>query len=141
MDIPVIGVIYKLIIGAEYYIGSTVESLQGRMSSHYRQAIETPERKLYKAVLKNGGWETVKLEVIEMNIVKNAEELRNKEETYINKDDVLCLNIKRAVLTPEERVALKKEVSSRCKKAKYAIDSKVPEWREKERAKKKELYN
>lgn len=140
-ELPIIAFLYKLIVGDKWYIGSSIESIQARIGRHYRQGLETPDRKLYKTVAEVGGWKNVKVEIITTFSFMTKEDLWKEEDKYMKLDDPLCLNSNRAILTTEERINQKKEVSSRCKRTKYAKDSQDPEWKEKERARARELYN
>ena len=56
---------------------------------------ETPDRKLFKYIAENGGWDAVKVEVIETMIPEA--ELHSHEDTYINLEDPLCLNTRCAI--------------------------------------------
>lgn len=132
-ELPVVAFLYKLIVGDRWYVGSSRESIQQRMSKHYQQGIATPDRKLYKAVAEAGGWKTVKVEILSTPAFTSKEDLWREEDKHINLADPLCLNSSRAILTEEERKQQKKEVSSRCKKALYAKRREDPEWVQKER--------
>jgi hypothetical protein len=135
-ELPIVAFLYKLIVGDKWYVGSSIESIQSRMNKHYRQALETPDRKLYKEVAEVGGWKNVKVEVITTFSFDTKEDLWKEEDKHINLDDPLCLNTRRAVLTEEERAELKREVKRRCWK-KWMDD---PEFKEAQREKARELY-
>ena len=139
-NLPTVGFIYRLIVGDNWYIGSTYENTQRRMDAHYKQGKLTPERKLYKAVSECGGWKAVRFEIVTTFPFTTKEEMWQQENTYIRLDDPKCLNTNRAILTPEERVEQKREVSSRCKKALYLKRKDDPDWIEKERERARILY-
>lgn len=107
------------------------------MAKHYRQALQTPDRKLYKAVAELGGWCNIKCEIIETFGFTTKEELWEREDAMINLEDPLCLNTVRAILSSEERAEQKREVKRKCWK-KWMED---PEFAEEKRRKAKELYD
>ena len=135
-NIPTIGVLYKLVVGENYYIGSSIDTLSSRLSRHYKTSRETPDRKLYKAVGEGGGWANVKVEVIETLVVLSKQDLWKREDEYIRLDDPKCLNTLRAILTPDERRTQLNETKRRCWK-KWMED---PEFAENQRQKKREFY-
>ena len=135
--IPTVGIIYKLIVGDDYYIGSTTEGLQRRITTHYKGANASPERRLYKAIEDLGGWKDVKCEVLETLVVADQLTLFKKEDEHIRLEDPHCLNTVRAVLSEEERKEQKKAVKRQCW-ARWVED---PAFRERERQKAKAAYN
>ena len=59
-------IIYKITIeGTDLiYIGHTTTTIPQRLVYHMRQAKLYPNRKVYKAVTENGGWDNIKIEKI-----------------------------------------------------------------------------
>lgn len=93
MEIPKIAVIYRLEIAGHYYVGSTCQGLDTRITQHKEALDEGDERKLYAFIRENGGWDAVRVTAIETWIVaKDREEVRIKEQSYICLEDHLCLN-------------------------------------------------
>ena len=91
-DIPRNGTIYRLVLGEYYYTGSTFETIHHRVKEH-KGCVKRGggNRKLYKHITENGGWDAVKVLVLETNILDEATLLR-KEQSYINLADPYCLN-------------------------------------------------
>lgn len=135
-ELPVVAYLYKLVVGEDWYVGSSIESIQNRMMNHYRQGIATPDRRLYKAVAETGGWKNVRVEILTTLSFNSKEDLWKEEDKHIRLDDPHCLNTRRATLTEEERKDQKNEVKRRCWK-KWMDD---PEFREKERERSRALY-
>ena len=140
VELPVVSFIYKFIVGDNWYIGSSKTCIANRMKEHYRKAIECPTRKVYKVISEHGGWKNVKVEIITSFSFTTKEDLWREEDKFINLKDPLCLNTSRAILTEDERIQQKREVSSRCKKKKYYEDRKDPDWVEKTRERARALY-
>ena len=95
-EIPKVGTIYRLVVGDAYYIGSTLKTIHCRIAAHqscYRSGGN--ECKLYKYIAEHGGWDAVKVEIIE-TMVPEAE-LRIHEDSLINLMDPLCLNTRCAI--------------------------------------------
>jgi hypothetical protein len=84
--------VYKLEIAGHYYIGSSQQSYDERMRQHRVDYEKGLERKLFKFIRENGGWETVVSSVLLECDIYDRKELRKLEQTYIKKDDPLCLN-------------------------------------------------
>lgn len=97
--VPALSLIYKIIIGDKYYIGSTKGSLQARLLTHYKKATLFPERKVYKAISALGGWHLCSVEVLKTFSYTNSEDLRVIETEFINLSDPLCLNSIRPTLS------------------------------------------
>jgi len=59
--------IYKLFSknSPSFYVGSTKKSLKYRMSKHRDKSTEAPERRVYKAILANGGFKEWCIEPLE----------------------------------------------------------------------------
>lgn len=84
------GIVYRLWCGTYHYTGSTHLTLAQRIYEHKRASKKETQRKVYKKIAENGGWDVVKWCVLEENIP--TEELVIKEQSYINKADPMCLN-------------------------------------------------
>ena len=90
--------IYKLVRANDkhYYIGSTQKTLKYRLKKHKDKSYECPNRRVYKYILKNGGWKDWKIEVVEHCPDLTLQELLSKENTYITECEE-CLNSKYAI--------------------------------------------
>ena len=96
------GKIYKLVGENDlWYIGSTIQSLNTRLSEHYRN-IDCMSRYLINP----------QIELIEEYPCCNATELRQREQYYIAKYRDKCINYKNAYRSEEER----KEQVKQCAK-------------------------
>lgn len=96
--------IYKLQHDDGYfYIGSTVNELRKRLRQH-KDNIH-PNQRVYKHIA--GEWDKVRIVLIEEFSCENKEQLRRKEDEYIQKElnNPLCLNTNHAVLNVEKRKA------------------------------------
>jgi hypothetical protein len=82
-----------------FYIGSSVNELRVRLGQHKKSCKMYAERRVYKHI--NNEWDKVKIVLIEAFECSNRDELRRKEQEYIQKElkNELCLNHKRAFLT------------------------------------------
>lgn len=92
-DIPKIGLVYRLMIGEYHYTGSTSDTIHNRIRHHRiacKKGGDEQTRKLYKHIVSEGGWDKVKVLILESNIEEDKLSLR--EQSYINKDDTFCLN-------------------------------------------------
>jgi len=101
------GVIYRLQCNdSYYYIGSTINNLNARISCHKFHSKQFPEKKLYKHI-NNIGWDNVEIELVEEFSCSSKKELNKREDYYIqaakNMNDVFCLNLNRAYVTKEEK--------------------------------------
>jgi len=96
-NVPALSLIYKIVIGDKFYIGSTKGSLAARLLTHYKKAQLFPERKVYKAIAALGGWHCCSVEVLKTFAFTTNEALRLEEKGYINLVDPLCLNSIRAI--------------------------------------------
>ncbi len=103
------GKIYRVLIGGSYYYGSTTTSLEQRLQSHKYTSKKHPEMKLYKKALESGGIDTMTIELVEAYPCENKTELLQRENTHINLSDPLCLNMRPAYLTYDERKQKEKE--------------------------------
>ncbi len=98
------GKIYRLLCeDGYYYIGSTINNLNYRLSNH-KGSSKRETSKVYNHINKIG-WDNVTIELLEEYPCKNRQELNEKETQYICelKEDELCLNINRSYVTPEQR--------------------------------------
>ena len=103
--------IYRLLCDdGHYYVGSTTNTLDGRLSNHKQTAKTEPSRLVYKHI-NTIGWDHVKMELIEDFPCNSKEELTKQEDFYIKelKSDELCLNFIRSNVPYEERKTLIKE--------------------------------
>ena len=95
-----------------YYIGSTTQDLCKRLQDHKNAS----KRDKYKNIriydyIKNDGWEMVNIILIEKFELKDRSELLREEDRHIrlHRDDELCLNIRRALTTGDEKKEQMKE--------------------------------
>ena len=109
------------------------------MTQHYRSSKESPDRKLYAAIDKIGGWKEVKVEVLK-TLVYTERLLREDEDLLIRLEDPKCLNTLRAVSADEETVKKRIVLSNIQRTKKYAIDRTNPEWVAQERQRANDLY-
>ncbi len=86
------GLIYKLVCDDEVYIGSTVD-LKNRMRVHRRDAKRHPERRVYKHINENGGWDNVKVEIIDEVECESKDEMRLMEGDYIREYGTLNVKV------------------------------------------------
>ena len=102
------GKIYKLInnVDDKIYIGSTCNTLRQRKDEHKRKS-KTKNFKVYNH-LNEAGWENVVIILIEKYPCNNFEELRIKEQEYIDKFNPE-LNDKSAKQTPKQYYEKNKE--------------------------------
>ena len=77
--------IYKLVnsVDNRIYVGSTVNSLSRRKSGHRTASIKQPTRPVY-AHLNSVGWEHVSIILIENYVCSTKDELRAREQYYID---------------------------------------------------------
>ena len=78
------GIVYKIEIGDELYIGSTEEKLCVRRGKHNYELKKYPHRKLYKACIDNGV-DKIKCWWVADIVFNSFEERRAIEETYRKK--------------------------------------------------------
>ena len=80
------GYIYKIISidtkNKHIYIGSTNKSLKKRLEEHKVKAVKWPDRKVYKYITENGGWDQFEIKIVEKIEYENDTELKIKEEEY-----------------------------------------------------------
>ena len=104
------GKIYKIqCCDGHYYIGSTTQKLNHRLSNH-KQSAKSETSKVYNYI-NLIGWDNVQIELIEDYPCSKKSELNEREDYHIrqSKEDELCLNINSAQLTDEKRKEQKKE--------------------------------
>lgn len=75
------GIIYKLNVGDEFYIGSTRRKMCERLASHRQDAIKFPNRLLYKNI--NNNWKDTSIEKLEEKTFENREEMEKVEKEFI----------------------------------------------------------
>ena len=108
--------VYKLVCSdGHYYYGSTITSLQHRLS-HHKSSSETMTSKLYGHI-RAIGWNNVEIELVEAPVCKNRTELRMAENVHIlrSKDDPLCLNTLNSYTSEEDKRQMEKERQTRNK--------------------------
>lgn len=94
------GKIYKLMMGKNIvYVGSTLKTLKKRKKAHISKSKEKPNRKVYKHINQNGGFNKVKIKLIEKYPCNTKQELFTREDHYINLLKPLT-NINKALITP-----------------------------------------
>ena len=101
------GIVYKIEVGDELYIGSTEEKLCVRQGSHNRDLKKFPHRKLYKACIDNG-INKIKCWWVADIVFNSYAERRAIEETY-RKELNAKLNSVRCYISPEEMKENKKQ--------------------------------
>jgi len=104
------GKIYKLQCkDGHYYIGSTIQTLTNRFSSH-KSASKTQTSHAYQYI-NTIGWENVMIELLEVYPCKSKAELVKKEDDYLKQhiENPMCLNRHRSYLTAEEDKQKKKQ--------------------------------
>jgi hypothetical protein len=101
------GIVYKIEIGDELYIGSTEEKLCKRQGKHNYDLKKKPHRKLYKACIDNG-INKIKCWWVADIIFNSFEERRAIEETY-RKELNAKLNSLRCYSSKEEKEEYQKQ--------------------------------
>ena len=95
------GIVYKIEVGDELYIGSTEQKLCARQRCHNRDLKSFPHRKLYKACIDNGV-DKIKCWWVADIVFNSYAERRAIEETY-RKQLNAELNSRRCYSTTEEK--------------------------------------
>ena len=95
------GIVYKIEIGDELYIGSTEEQLCVRQGKHNYDLKKFPHRKLYKACIDNGV-DKIKCWWVADIVFNSFDERRAIEETY-RKELNAKLNSNRCYVSQEEK--------------------------------------
>ena len=95
------GIVYKIEIGDELYIGSTEDKLCVRQGKHNYDLKKFPHRKLYKACIDNGV-DKIKCWWVADIVFNSFDERRAIEETYRKKLNAE-LNSIRCYITKEEK--------------------------------------
>ena len=135
------GKIYRIIcIDGHYYIGSTTQTLPRRLN-HHKQLSKKDKTNFYNHI-NQIGWENASIELLEDYPCNTKKELSKREDEYITqeRDNILCLNINRAYLSPTER---KEQVKEYYEAHKSDILVKLTHYRKdhhEEILKKKEVY-
>lgn len=87
------GFVYKLIdikLDKIIYIGSSFDTPNGRFSDHKSLSKSKPNRKIYKYISDNNGWDNIKMKIIKKYQNFTKDELVNKEQHYYKQcDDLL----------------------------------------------------
>ena len=86
----------------EFYIGST-DDLQQRIRDHHFNYKRYPNRKVYKFIRENGGWDNWEINFIQKFKFLTDDELRIYEQWYLDtyKPE---LNSKRAFVTKQQKI-------------------------------------
>jgi hypothetical protein len=94
-----------------FYIGSTINELRVRFQGHRDRSKRESEknRRVYKHI--NNEWNKVRIVLVEAFECSNRDELRQKEDEYIQKElkNPLCLNFCRAFLSEEDKKKYKQD--------------------------------
>lgn len=107
------GKIYKLQCDdGHYYIGSTCDELRRRLWTHKADS-NRRNTHIYQHI-NQLGWDRVRIILVEEYPCENRDDLRKKEDQYIQQhiNDALCLNFRREKLTEEERVEQHRQLTS-----------------------------
>lgn len=92
------------------------------------------ERKVYKHIENNGGWDMVRISILEKDIPE--EKLKTVEQSYINKDNEYCLNSYNAVAPlVQARIPIRSEARKASDRSYYEKN------KEKIKARRMERYN
>jgi len=85
-----------------FYIGSTINELRVRLKGHKDKSKQALHRALYSHI--NEEWDKVKIVLIEAFECSNRNELRQKEDQYIQKElaNPFCLNCIKSYCSPED---------------------------------------
>ena len=86
MENSKLGFIYKIVNteNTDFYIGSTSGTLKIRLKTHFYSIDKKPNIKLYKLMM-DLGKDKFNIELVENVIYSNIEELRKKEQEYIER--------------------------------------------------------
>jgi len=101
------GIVYKIEIGDELYIGSTEDKLCVRQAKHNYDLKQFPHRKLYKACIDNGV-DKIKCWWVADIVFNSFDERRAIEETY-RKELNAELNSLRCYVSLEEKKEYQKQ--------------------------------
>jgi hypothetical protein len=77
------GKIYRLIVGDEFYVGSTCSTLAKRKCKHKYKAKKYPDRKVYQKA-NEVGWDNINVVLIEEYPCKNKMELVRRERYWVD---------------------------------------------------------
>lgn len=103
------GKIYKLQCeDGHFYIGSTCDELRKRFWVHKANS-KRASSPLYLHIGED--WESVRIVLVEEFPCENKEQLIRKEDEHIRQhnNDPLCLNVRRAILTPTESYEMNRQ--------------------------------
>ena len=122
-----IGYIYKLVKECDddkmIYIGSTNLTLRKRLTVHKKKAVDFPNRKVYKYIAENGGWNKFEIKLIEKIEYENDTELKIKEEHYrANQVQNLLLNSQKSYVGLELKEYSKQYYKENINKRKEYIE-------------------
>ena len=118
------GIVYKIEVGDELYIGSTEEKLCVRQGSHNRDLKKFPHRKLYKACIDNG-INKIKCWWVADIVFNSYAERRAIEETYRKKLNAELNSIKCYVSQEEKKEDRKQyHIDHKEEKKQYYLDNK-----------------
>lgn len=138
-----IGKLYRLGIGVWFYYGRCRDQYH-RFAAH-KTASKTRTTKLYKTIRDNGGWDSVKAEIVWEGECSD-EELKEKEDELIrtNWDNEFLLNSMPASTTPARKRALnnarvKKWVEAHPEEAREQARIRAARWRDNNPEKAKEV--
>ena len=128
-----LGRIYKLSGGGKFYIGSTTETLKGRLKHHRSRSNDSDRRQSELYIhFKNIGWEQAIIELIEEIEVETRKQLLERECIYIKESmkDPHCLNKNRPTRTTHEKKEQDKVISRKIRTENPERErSRVAEWR------------
>lgn len=116
--------IYKLICDdGFYYYGSTIASLNNRLSGHKTASKDMSLNSKVYSHLRIIGLDKVRIELVKSVPCKNRTELRSIENTYIesSKLDSLCLNTLRSHTPIQEKIVMEKNRQLRNKEHRGVI--------------------
>jgi predicted GIY-YIG superfamily endonuclease len=105
------GKIYKVQFDdGHFYIGSTAGTLRQRWNTH-KNLTTTKYMSSCSRYMHEVGVETARIVLIEDYPCESKEHLRRKEDEHIrsHKDDLMCLNVRLAFHTPQDKKDQKKE--------------------------------
>ena len=76
--------IYKLVSDHQdgIYIGSTTTTLTKRLCWHKELSRQRPERRVYKYITENGGWDNWRIVLVAEYSCKNVDEMKQREEEH-----------------------------------------------------------
>jgi hypothetical protein len=117
--------VYRVRLGEFCYYGSTKDSLETRLVKHKHQSKKSPTVKFYQKAIELG-WDTAVIEIVEECGDLDDEAVLQREESYIILTDPLCLNMKKAHITAEEKRLKKNENSKEYRLRKRVLNPLPP---------------